>query len=218
MDLFELNEECASYKGQQVLDRVSLQIKAGEKIALVGQSGAGKSTLLRLLFNNRKDECAFVPQDLGLVNNLSVFHNTFIGRLHKNSTFYNLANLIRPFTDEQSAVLSILSELQLSDKIFSPVGELSGGQQQRTGIARALYQKCEIFLGDEPVSAVDEHQARKIMGVIIQNHKTVVLAMHDVQLALRFCDRIVGLSSGRIVLDRKSADMSSSDFDGIYGN
>ena len=56
------------------------------------------------------------------------------------------------------------------------------------------------------------------MGVIIQNHKTVVLAMHDVQLALRFCDRIVGLSSGRIVLDRKSADMSSSDFDGIYGN
>ncbi len=218
MVLFELNEACASYKGKRVLNRVSLEVEQGERIALVGRSGAGKSTLLHLLYASKIEECAFLPQNLGLVPNLSVFHNTFIGRLHKNSTLYNLANLIRPFSNEQNAVLEVLKQLELTDKIFSPVGELSGGQQQRAGIARALYQDCNIFLGDEPVSAVDELQARNVMETITNNHETVVLAMHDVQLALRFCNRIIGLSSGKIILDRQSKGMSSSDLAELYGN
>ena len=218
MVLFELKEACASYKGKQVLNRVSLKVGRGEKIALVGKSGAGKSTLLRLLYDSQIEECAFLPQNLGLVPNLSVFHNTFIGRLHKNSTFYNLANLIRPLSNEKNAVLKALKQLELTDKIYSPVGELSGGQQQRAGIARALYQACDIFLGDEPVSAVDERQARNVMETITINHETVVLAMHDVQLALSFCSRIIGLSSGKIILDCQSDGMSSSDLAELYGN
>ena len=180
MALFQLSEACASYKGKQVLNKISLEVEQGEKIALVGRSGAGKSTLLRLLYDNHVVECAFLPQNLGLVPNLSVFHNTFVGRLHKNSTLYNLANLIRPLSNEQNAVLKVLKQLELTDKIFAPVGELSGGQQQRAGIARALYQGCNIFLGDEPVSAVDERQAWNVMEAITANHETVVLAMHDV--------------------------------------
>ena len=120
-------------------------------------------------------------------------------------------------SNEQNAVLKVLKQLELTEKIFAPVGELSGGQQQRAGIARALYQGCNIFLGDEPVSAVDERQAWNVIKAITNNHETVVLAMHDVQLALSFCSRIIGLSSGKIILDRKSKGMVSSDLAELYG-
>lgn len=216
MALFDLSEAHASYNGKRVLNGVSLSVEAGEKIALVGRSGAGKSTLLKLLYDWHDTECALVPQDLGLVNTLSVFHNVYMGRLHKNPTWYNLANLVRPFAKERAAVTAILKKVGLAEKFSTPVGELSGGQQQRTGIARALYQGCEIFLGDEPVSAVDEHQARRVMRAIADSHKTVILAMHDVQLALQFCSRIVGISSGEIVLDRSSDGMTPADLDELY--
>lgn len=216
MALFDLSEAHASYNGKRVLDRVSLSVEAGEKIALVGRSGAGKSTLLKLLYDTHDTECALVPQDLGLVQTLSVFHNVFMGGLHKHSTWYNLANLIRPFAKEREAVTAILARLGLTEKFSTPVGELSGGQQQRTGIARALYQDCEIFLGDEPVSAVDEHQARRVMKAITDSHQTVILAMHDVQLALQFCNRIIGISAGEIVLDRSADGMTAADLNELY--
>ncbi|MBL22709.1 MAG: ABC transporter [Rhodospirillaceae bacterium] len=216
MALFDLSEAHASYNGERVLDGVSLSVEAGEKIALVGRSGAGKSTLLKLLYDRKDSECALVPQDLGLVHTLSVFHNVFMGRLHNNPTWYNLANLVRPFSKERTAVTATLEKVGLQEKFSTPVGELSGGQQQRTGIARALYQGCDTFLGDEPVSAVDEHQARRVMKAITESHKTVILAMHDVQLALQFCSRIVGISGGGIVLDCSSDGMNPSDLDELY--
>ena len=218
MALFDLSEACASYKGKQVLNSVSLSIEAGEKIALVGQSGAGKSTLLKLLYDRHDTECALVPQNLGLVSTLSVFHNVFMGRLHKNPTWYNLANLIRPFAAEVEQVRAILSKIRLEEKFSTPVGELSGGQQQRTGVARALFQGCSVFLGDEPVSAVDEQQARDVMKSITENHDTVILAMHDVQLALQFCTRIIGISNGKIAFDRSVDHIKSKDLNGLYGN
>lgn len=217
MALFDLSEACAAYNGKQVLNGVSLSVEAGEKIALVGRSGAGKSTLLKLLYDRHDTECALVPQNLGLVSTLSVFHNVFMGRLHKNSTWYNLANLVRPFTAEAEQVRTILRKVRLEEKFSTPVGELSGGQQQRTGVARALYQGCSVFLGDEPVSAVDEHQARDVMGSITENHNTVILAMHDVQLALQFCTRIIGISGGEIAFDRPVDRMKSADLNGLYG-
>jgi phosphonate transport system ATP-binding protein len=216
MALFDLSEADASYNGNRVLKNVSLSVEAGEKIALVGRSGAGKSTLLRLLYDRHETECALVPQNLGLVSSLSVFHNVFMSRLHKNSTWYNLANLIRPFAKEADRVRAILEKLRLSEKFSTPVGELSGGQQQRTGIARALYQDCAVFLGDEPVSAVDEHQARGVMKNITESHETVILAMHDMQLALQFCTRIIGLKGGQIVLDRPSEGMTPADLHDLY--
>jgi phosphonate transport system ATP-binding protein len=139
-----------------------------------------------------------------------------MSRLHKNSTWYNLANLIRPFAKEADRVRAILEKLRLSEKFSTPVGELSGGQQQRTGIARALYQDCAVFLGDEPVSAVDEHQARGVMKNITESHETVILAMHDMQLALQFCTRIIGLKGGQIVLDRPSEGMTPADLHDLY--
>jgi len=218
MALFELEKATATYDGNTVLNAVSLSIEKGERIALVGKSGAGKSTLLNLLYQQQRRRTALVPQELGLVRVLSVFHNIFIGRLNSHSTWYNIANLIRPFQEEVDKISQILERLQLGDKIFSAVDQLSGGQQQRTAVGRSLYHEGDIFIGDEPVSNVDEHQSRVVLESINEKHDTVILAMHDVQLALAYCDRIIGLEGGRIVLDQPSSDIKPSELERLYKN
>jgi phosphonate transport system ATP-binding protein len=215
--LLALNNASVHYAGQQVLRDVSLQIGAGEKVALVGRSGAGKSTLLRLLYEQHPDDVALVPQELGLVSALSVFHNVYMGRLNRHNALYNLANLLRPFRREVAAVLPILQRLDLEEKLYEPAGQLSGGQQQRTAVARALHHGGRVLMGDEPVSAVDEHQSRRVLDAIVEGHDTVVLAMHDTALAIAYSDRVIGLDDGRITLDAPSDGMRSGDLDELYG-
>jgi phosphonate transport system ATP-binding protein len=215
--MLELRNASVHYAGQSVLRDVSLQIRPGEKVALVGRSGAGKSTLLRLLYEQHPSGVALVPQELGLVNTLSVFHNVYIARLNRHSAMYNLLNLVRPLTREVAAVRPILERLDLSEKLFEPAGQLSGGQQQRTAVARALHQGSVVLMGDEPVSAVDEHQSRRVLDAIAEGHETVVLAMHDTALAIAYSDRVIGLDDGRITLDASSAGMRPSDLDELYG-
>jgi phosphonate transport system ATP-binding protein len=214
--LFELDGASASYNGHAVLTDLKLRIGKGERVALVGQSGAGKSTLLGMLYEQRKSNAALIPQDSALVKTLSVFHNIYMGRLHRHGSFYNLRNLAWPRRAEIDAVRQITDRLGISEKLFEPVGELSGGQQQRTAVGRALFCGGEIVLGDEPVSAVDEHQARDILTALNQNHETVVLAMHDMSLALEFTDRVIGLKERRIALDAPSADLTTTDLVRLY--
>jgi phosphonate transport system ATP-binding protein len=215
--MLELSSASVHYAGQCVLRDVSVQIRLGEKVALVGRSGAGKSTLLRLLYEQRPSDVALVPQELGLVNTLSVFHNVYMARLNRHNALYNLLNLVRPLAHEVAAVRPILQRLDLDEKLFEPAGQLSGGQQQRTAVARALHQGGAVLMGDEPVSAVDEHQSRRVLDTIVETHATVVLAMHDTALAIAYSDRIIGLDDGRITLDASSAGMRSSDLDELYG-
>lgn len=214
--MFQLDDVEAGYNGRAVLHGVSLSIKPGERVALVGPSGAGKSTLLTLLYEQRKDRAALVPQEAALVRTLSVFHNVYAGRLDRHGALYNIANLIRPIRREVSAVRAVTDSLGLSDKLFEPAGELSGGQQQRTAVARALFHGGDALLGDEAVSAVDEHQARAVLGAINAAFGTVVLAMHDMTLALEFTDRIIGLDHGRVVMDEPAAGLSPADLAPLY--
>ncbi len=214
--IFQLRDAEVRYNGRAVLSAVSLDIHAGERIALVGESGAGKSTLLKLLFERDTSGAALVPQELGLVRNLSVFHNVYMARLGRHPAWYNLVNLARPLRGEVEAVRAVLAKLGLADKLWAPAGELSGGQQQRTAVARALHQESDVILGDEPVSAVDEHQARTILAGITEGGGTVVLAMHDVALALEFTDRVVGLKDGRVVLDEPASELTASDLTFLY--
>ena len=216
MPHLELSDADASYNGTAVLRGVSLRIEKGERVALVGSSGSGKTTLLNMLYAQRRADAALVPQDLGLVKTLSVFHNVFIGRLNHHPTWYNVANLLRPFGKELAAVEGILEKLGLAAKIRVPVAELSGGQQQRTADGRALYQEASIFLGDEPVSAVDDHQSRTVLDSITATYQTVVLAMHDVPLAIEYADRLIGMRHGEIVLDEPAAGMTMADLDVLY--
>lgn len=209
--MIRLQSETAHYQGVQTLHDIDLHLKQGEKLALLGQSGSGKSTLLKLIYERYPQNTALVPQDYGLVKHLSVYHNVFMGRLSEHSTWYNLLNLIRPWQDQVCVIQKILSRLQLDGFLFRPVGKLSGGQQQRVAVARSLYQQGQLLLADEPVSSVDQEQSKVVLKQLRNGFPAMILAMHDTQLALEFCDRIIGLKNGKIVLDQPSKSLTADD-------
>jgi phosphonate transport system ATP-binding protein len=214
--MFQLTNANLGYKQGSVLRNISLEINEGERVALVGESGAGKSTLLAALQTQFQNKAALIPQDLGLVNNLSVFHNIYIGRLNTYSSVYNLLNLAWPQKREVEKIKPLVERLSLVDKLFKPTGELSGGQQQRTAICRALFQGGSAIIGDEPVSAVDKHMANIIMKTLIAKFTTVVLAMHDVDLAIKFSTRIIGIKDGAICFDQSTIELTRQDLDFLY--
>ena len=204
------------YQGSVALHDINLTIQKGEKIALIGRSGSGKSTLLKLIYETLPKITALVPQDEGLVESLSVYHNVSMGRLRAHSWFYNLINLIRPFKVRVEEVNAILEKVELQDKCFDVVKQLSGGQRQRTAVARSLYQGGELLLADEPVSAVDELQAGRLLQMLSTDFSTTMFALHDTQLALTHCTRVIGLHRGRIVLDESSEHLSAADLTRLY--
>ncbi len=216
MPVFELTGATLGYNGAPVLKDITLKIEAGERVAFVGPSGAGKSTLLSKLFAQRRLQAALVPQEYALVKNLSVFHNVYMGRLDRHSSAYNLLNLMHPLHREVEAVRPVLERLGLEELLGKPVGELSGGQQQRTAVARALFQGGEVLLGDEPVSSVDPLQSRSVLEAINESFPTVVLAMHDVGLALEYTQRLIGLRDGRIQFDLPSSGLRAADLESFF--
>jgi len=213
---FSLQSHTISYGDINVLNDINLEIKKGEKVALLGSSGSGKSTLLKNLYSMEKTHSSYIPQDLSLVNNLSVFHNIYLSLLDNNSTFYNIRNLIKPVKKEVQNVDDILASLHLNDKIFIKVSQLSGGQKQRTAIARSLNTNKSILLADEPISALDEKLSSIVLECIKNKFDTIVCALHNVNLALENFDRVIGLSNGKIVLDKHSSDITSLDTQTLY--
>ncbi|NNJ97625.1 MAG: ATP-binding cassette domain-containing protein [Gammaproteobacteria bacterium] len=214
--LLRLDNQDLGYDRHTVLHGVSLTINAGDRIALVGESGAGKSTLLAAIQGRLLERAALVPQSPGLVDSLSVFHNIYMGQLNRHPTWYNLLNLAWPRRQEIATIQPLAARLGLEEKLFERAGELSGGQQQRVGVCRALHQGGALVLGDEPVSAVDNHQARTVLDALQEYFNTVVLAMHDVELALQYASRIIGLKQGVIAFDQPSAGLAVSDLDFLY--
>jgi len=215
--LLELRKATAGYAGRAVLHDIDLTIHSGERIAIMGRSGAGKSTLLNLLYESLAEQVALVPQAAALVKTLSVFHNVYMGRLSRHATWYNLRTLVWPARREVSDIERVLDVVGLTDKMFASAGALSGGQQQRTSVARALYNGRPIVIGDEPVSALDRVQAADILGALCRRHETVVLALHDIPLALSHTDRVVVIEAGRIVLNAPANSLQVADLIPYYG-
>lgn len=213
---FYLQNESISYFDTVILDSLSLEIKKGEKVALLGKSGSGKSTLIKRLYELQKDESSYIPQELGLVNNLSVFHNVYIARLDDYSTFYNIRNLIKPASKEVELIRNILEEFDLEDKIFVKNHDLSGGQKQRTAIARSIYNQKKILLADEPISALDEYLSSKVLQVLDKKYETIVCAIHNVDLAVKNFERVIGLKNGKILVDKKCSELTDEDRQKLY--
>ncbi|AOY87673.1 ABC transporter [Marinobacter salinus] len=216
MSAFDLSGLTASYGGERVIGPLSLSVKQGEHIALVGKSGAGKSTLVRLIHERVNRDSSLVPQELGLVNALPVFHNVFMGQLDRHSVWYNTWTLIRPFMSDKEKVRELLQDLGMSEKLWIPTLSLSGGQRQRVAIARALFRNASLLLADEPVSALDGPMAHLVMKRLSDGFNTSVIALHDVDLALSYCNRIVGLEDGQIALDDTSDRLTATDIMSLY--
>ena len=137
-------------------------------------------------------------QEFNLVNRMSVMDNVLSGRLGYVGSFRALFRLFG--TEDIKRALSILDRVGLSDHVDKRADELSGGQRQRVGIARALMQDPKLLLLDEPTSALDPKISREVMALIMEiakEYKVPVLCnIHDVQLAMEFCNKIIGLQDG----------------------
>jgi phosphonate transport system ATP-binding protein len=214
--LVDLANVSVTYNSVPVLKDVSLKVGSGEKVVLIGSSGAGKTTLLRKMYDLNKHSSGFIHQDYALVPQLSAFHNVCIGRIDKNGTLHNILNLLKPRQDELKEIRPLLESLGMSDKLSDPVSELSGGQQQRIAVARAVYRNAEVILGDEPVSAIDPHQAGNVLDLLKARSKTLVLAMHDVSLAISHFERVVGLRQGEIMFDLPSSEVTHTLLKDLY--
>lgn len=221
---------------------VSLCVKQGEFAVLLGPSGSGKSTLLRCIngliapsagtvrvggmpvTGSRSERRAvrrrigMVFQGFNLIKTLSVLSNVLVGHLgHKRGLHGWL------FTRaEREAALAALERVGLAGKAGLRAGSLSGGEQQRVGIARALVQRPEVILADEPVASLDPATAQEILSLLAHIHRaqgvTVLCSLHQVGLARQFADRVFGLSRGRLVFEGEGAGLDEGSLCWIYGN
>ncbi len=214
--LFNFVDESILYDNFIAINSLTLNIQKGEKVALLGKSGSGKTTLLKRMYELQNENSSYIPQELGLVNSLSVFHNVYISKLDSNSFFYNLRNLIKPVKNEVTNISTVLKQLLLEDKLFTKSNNLSGGQKQRVAIARALYEDRNILLADEPISSLDEFLAKKVIDKLNSSYETVVCTMHNVDLALENFQRVIGLKDGKLLLDKKCQDLTTKERESLY--
>ncbi|MGM0767620.1 MAG: ATP-binding cassette domain-containing protein [Pseudomonadota bacterium] len=213
---FQFTGLTASFGGERVIGPLTFDVKEGERVALVGKSGAGKSTLIKLIHDRVDGHASLVPQDLGLVNALPVFHNVFMGQLDAHPAWYNALTLVKPFGKDKDAVRSLLEDLSMAEKFWTPTASLSGGQRQRVAIARAIYRNAGLLLADEPISALDGPMAHLVMKALCHRFTTSVVALHDIDMALTYATRIIGIQDGQIALDEASARLTAADITPLY--
>ena len=237
-----------TYGAHRALDGVRLDIGAGEMVALIGPSGSGKSTLLRALnglvaldrgsgrveafgqpvqAGGRVSEgvravrarIGFIFQQFNLVGRLSLYANVALGLLGHVGAWRGLLGLWP--RSEAQGVMAALERVGVADQAGQRAQTLSGGQQQRGAIARALVQRAEVILADEPVASLDPVAARRVMELLHDlNRKdglTVVVSLHQVDYALRYCPRVIALKAGKIAYDGPSAGLDRNRLVEIYG-
>ena len=230
--------------GLHALKNVSLEIKQGEFVAIIGLSGAGKSTLLRtinrmhdisegsLTVNGQevndlsgKDlrkfrrKVGMVFQSFNLVNRTKVINNVLTSRVPDMPLWKSIIGLYSK--EDKVIALEALDKVGILDKAYVRADQLSGGQQQRVALARTLAQKPEIILADEPVAALDPITAKQVMDDFKKINKelnmSVLINIHHVDLALKYADRVIGIKAGEIVYDGPSAEVDSEVLKQIYG-
>lgn len=200
----------------QVLFDLSLSIKDGEKVAIIGPSGAGKSSLINHIYHVLENRAALCSQQQGLVDNLSIYHNVFMGALARHHWLFNLANLIRPFKRHLQNITSLCQRLELDESLDKKVDKLSGGQRQRVALARALYQQKDIFVGDEPFSSLDPLMSKRLLDIVLTQHNSVIMVLHNRELAINSFDRVLALDKGRLVFDCEPHSLDKNQVTALY--
>ncbi|QQX82024.1 ATP-binding cassette domain-containing protein [Shewanella sp. KX20019] len=214
--MLNISDLSLSFGDKKALDSISFSIASGEKIAVIGSSGSGKSTLIRHIYDQLQGSAAYCSQQQGLVESLSVFHNIYMGALGRNSAVYNLLNLAFPCKKPALEVTAIANSLELDCPISQAVSQLSGGQRQRTAVGRAIYQDMPMFIGDEPFSALDPVMGKRLINLVLQQHQTVIMVLHDMDMALEHFDRVIGLRDGKKCIDTKASALSAELLQAFY--
>jgi len=210
------------------VDNASFSVAPGGFIGVIGRSGAGKSTLLRtinrlapatsgrILFDGQdvtalkgKDlrkwraRSAMIFQQFNLIGRLDVLTNVLMGRLSEIPSWRSLLQ-IWPEGDVAVA-MSALEQFDMAQLAAQRADQLSGGQQQRVAIARAMVQEPDIILADEPIASLDPRNTKIVMDALLRINKhfgiTVLCNLHSLDLARSYCDRLIGMSAGRVVFD-----------------
>ncbi|MBE9545633.1 MAG: phosphonate ABC transporter ATP-binding protein [Proteobacteria bacterium] len=229
--------------GPEILKGLSFSVEPEDFFAIIGPSGAGKSTLIRcinrlvepnggdVILNGQnitkvgrrelrkvRRNMGMIFQEFNLVERMSVMDNVLSGRLGYIGNFRSLLRFY-PRADIQRA-LELLDKVGLSDFVDKRVDELSGGQRQRVGIARALIQQPQILLVDEPTSSLDPKISREVMGMIKQMSEEadvpVLCNIHDVQLALEFSNKVIGLQEGVKMFEGPTKKVDKGTLEEIY--
>jgi phosphonate transport system ATP-binding protein len=235
---------CKHFGKVKAVDQVNLTIETGQMIGIIGRSGAGKSTLLRLI--NRlidptsgkikfdgvdigglkrrsllqwRTRCAMIFQQFNLVNRLDVLTNVLVGRLGYHRTIPTLLKLFSK--SEKAMAIQALDRLDMAATALQRADTLSGGQQQRVAIARALVQEPKIILADEPIASLDPHNATRVMEALKRINQevgiTVICNLHHLATARSYCERIIGMRSGRIVFHGPPAELTTEKALEVYG-
>ena len=230
--------------GTKALSGIEFTVREPQVVAIIGPSGAGKSTLIRcinrlveptrgsvrlqdtdIIVLNRRElrrarrRMGMIFQEYNLVERLTVMENVLSGRLGYVS-FWKAYRRKFPPEDVQAA-FELLERVGLSGYQDTRADALSGGQRQRVGIARALMQKPDLLLVDEPTASLDPKTAREIMRLLVElahdRGTPALVNIHDVALAQAFSDRIIGLRQGAIVFDGTSDQVTEAVLTDIYG-
>ena len=177
-----------------------------------------KGRLARDVRKSRR-QIGFVFQQFNLVGRLPVITNVLMGMLPAIPAWRSLFKLFR--RDEVAAGLSVLSQVGIDDYAFQRASTLSGGQQQRAAIARTLIQDARVILADEPIASLDPESSRRVMDTLAEINRSrkaaVVVSLHQVDVALRYCPRVVALRQGKVVYDGPSARLTPAMLQDLYG-
>ena len=243
--MLEISDLVKTYpNGLKALHGVSLTVDRPMVVAIIGSSGAGKSTLIRCVnrlveptagrvvlngteitalgrhgLRKARRRIGMIFQEYNLVERLTVMENVLSGRLGYVGFWRAYRRNYPP--DDVAAAFEILDRVGLEGRENARADALSGGQRQRVGIARALMQRPELLLVDEPTASLDPKTSRQIMRLIVElaheRGTPVLINIHDVALAQTFADHIVGLRDGRVVFEDGSDRLTPAALTEIYG-
>ena len=229
--------------GDKALQGVSMEVDGNEVVSIIGPSGAGKSTLIKCVnrlteptagsitldgeelttlskaeLRNTRRDMGMIFQEFNLIERLTVMENVLSGRLGYMNRWDAFR---RNFADEDvQKAYEILDRVGVGGMENKRVDELSGGQRQRVGIARAILQRPKILLVDEPTSALDPETSFEVMEMLTEIAREedipVLINIHEVELALDYTDRIIGLTDGKVVFNGTPAELDESARDTIY--
>lgn len=225
------------------LKDINLTIMPGEFVVVVGLSGAGKSTLMRAVnrlhdisegdiridgesitkakgkkLRQIRRKIGMIFQNFNLINRATVLRNVLTGRVGYYPTWKMVFGLFSP--EDKQRAYQALQTVELADKVYTRADQLSGGQQQRVSIARALSQAPSLILADEPIASLDPETTRRVMDDLKRINQelgmTVLVNLHQVDLAQAYGSRIIGIRAGEKVFDGPVSEATSAVFDEIY--